>query len=1039
MRPIRACFLAQHPLSFQSVESVWRACANDPRFDAQVLAIPSVFEWGPHRASETRDHVTDYLREAGIRHTTAGRAWLDAWRPDVIFVPSPFDSQRPPEFHVESLAALARLAYVPYGFEIGGGGWQQQQFGASVHNLAWRIYARSERVRALYARYGTRRGENVSVTGHPKLDRLPALLKAAPRTPGHARTVLWNPQLDVQPGDTGWSTFLKYWKELPALVARDFPAMLLIIRPHPQMREKALGTGALTEQDWDAWIRWLSTLRNVLLDDSPEPYAVFATADALISDTSSFLLEFLPTGRPICYLRHPDGPGLNEEGAVVDHYDVANDVQGIAAFVSRVARGEDPTRSRRLEAGREYLHATDGRAGERVRDDLVRSLRPSVLAWGKAIAPAETPLVSVIIPTYRRSPILQQCLHALAQQTFPAHRFEVIVSDDGSGDDTESVVRAMQVPYALTFLTQANSGPARARNAALRHARGEIILILNDDALLEPDAVTIHVERHLVHPDGGLAVLGAFRFPERLRGSLITRIAEDTALLFHYPNMRAEQGTWEQFYTCNISMRRRDLDRIGHFDERFTGPAGEDIELGIRFCNAGGRVEYEPTCVAWHEHPQSVEGLARVGYVRGLAAPLVSLLQPTCTWSTDITPSTLQESRVALAKQESAVLQLRTTLTKIESDRFRLPDGPEGVHVLRPLQDAVRIFYLFHFMRGLLDSRRGWRRWPRPTCNAPARADSWPDRQGRLSRTRHGPRSPADEHEVQDHAPNNRHERCGVACCGAARGFRSVTPGTARIVWHPCTAMTRGRTRFPQSCARAREESLAEREDHRVARHRLRGHQLQSALTGSEREMAEPEHAEHRSRHLHRLSVVVRVSRASAAPCHDIGRHRTALRAHGLQEHSDVAGVSRVQHGRPRVVASDERLRVVHVSHGHRRVAAGGTCAAPQCVARGLVFDEGDHLDPGARRRGKHREAGRRPRIEVAITGPQRLIEEESQLRVDTTLAVLRLDVRAEGTRIVAADDESRDTVVPDLHTGDGDLAVRGDQRRKRRVSGGDG
>lgn len=696
MRPIRACFLAQHPLSFRSVESVWRSCARDPRFEAQVLVIPALSA----RAGGPADDIGAHLRAAGIPHRAASRAWLDAWRPDVIFVPSSAGSSSHPDFSAESLAGVARIACIADDFGIGSDDMPPERFDATVHDLAWRVYAGSERARVLHAR----RGRTVVVTGHPRLDALPAQLQAVPRTAGPTRTVLWTPGHDVRPDGTGRSTFLAWWKALPALVAREFPAMLLVVRPHRRLREVAIATEAITAAEWEEWTRWLGTLGNVLLDESPEPYAVFATSDALLTDGGAFLLEYLPTGRPICHLRHPARAGVADGAAAASHCEVADDLGTITAFLARTARGEDPARRRRLAAAREYLHLVDGRAGERVRDDLARSLRPAPQLWQGAVAKAATPLVSVVIPTFRRAPILRQCLEALARQTFPPTRFEVIVTDDGSGDETESMVRALDVPYALTFLTQANAGPGRARNQALRHARGEIVLILNDDALLEPDAVAIHVERHLLHPEGWLAVLGAFRFPDRLRESLLTRLAEDSALLFHYPDMRAGRGTWEEFYTCNISLRRRDLDAIGHFDERFTGPAGEDIELGIRFFNAGGRLEYEPSCVAWHEHPQSVDGLARVAHVRGLASPLVSLIQPACTWVTDVTPEELRVHRASLAERESTIAALRTSLLAFEKGEVTVPDGPAGVRAVLAARDAVRSVYRYHYIRGLLDS-----------------------------------------------------------------------------------------------------------------------------------------------------------------------------------------------------------------------------------------------------------------------------------------------------------------------------------------------
>src|SRR6187549_3849177 len=91
---------------------------------------------------------------------------------------------------------------------------------------------------------------------------------------------------------------------------------------------------------------------------------------------------------------------------------------------------------------------------------------------------AETPLVSVIIPTRNRSGMLREALMALAEQTLPASAFEVLVMDNCSTDETPQMMRdlAAELPFRVIYhVMPSNRGPARSRNTAAKMARAPIL------------------------------------------------------------------------------------------------------------------------------------------------------------------------------------------------------------------------------------------------------------------------------------------------------------------------------------------------------------------------------------------------------------------------------------------------------------------------------------------------------------------------------------------------------------------------------------
>lgn len=95
-------------------------------------------------------------------------------------------------------------------------------------------------------------------------------------------------------------------------------------------------------------------------------------------------------------------------------------------------------------------------------------------------------LFSIFIPTYNRARLLNRALESCSRQTF--RDFEVMVVDDGSTDDTVSVLKKWvnKAGFRLRWLKQENCGKPRAYNVALEQVRGYFLVVLDsDDCLVE--------------------------------------------------------------------------------------------------------------------------------------------------------------------------------------------------------------------------------------------------------------------------------------------------------------------------------------------------------------------------------------------------------------------------------------------------------------------------------------------------------------------------------------------------------------------------
>src|SRR5262249_39857111 len=119
------------------------------------------------------------------------------------------------------------------------------------------------------------------------------------------------------------------------------------------------------------------------------------------------------------------------------------------------------------------------------------------------------PLISVAIATYDRPELLSECLERFCEQTLPVADFEIVVVDDGSGDErVERVLEEMAGRLPLTWARIEHAGRGAAKNLAVMLARGEVVLFFDDDDWPTPDLLAEHVHAHQAHPAEEIAVLG---------------------------------------------------------------------------------------------------------------------------------------------------------------------------------------------------------------------------------------------------------------------------------------------------------------------------------------------------------------------------------------------------------------------------------------------------------------------------------------------------------------------------------------------------
>lgn len=225
---------------------------------------------------------------------------------------------------------------------------------------------------------------------------------------------------------------------------------------------------------------------------------------------------------------------------------------------------------------------------------------------------------SVVIPAYQAAGVIGDCVRALTHQTVPRERYETIVADDGSADETAAISRQAGADEVLLC---AHGGPAAARNAGVEAARGEIVLFTDADCEPSPEWLE-RMTAPFADPQV-MGVKGAYKTRQR---GLIARLVQLEFEIRYERMARLPQIDFVDGYAA--AYRRALLIEHGGFDVTFPIPSAEDVDLSFRLARAGHRLVFVPDAWVWHRHPASLRTyLVRKGQY-GLWRALLYLRYP---------------------------------------------------------------------------------------------------------------------------------------------------------------------------------------------------------------------------------------------------------------------------------------------------------------------------------------------------------------------------------------------------------------------------
>jgi len=191
------------------------------------------------------------------------------------------------------------------------------------------------------------------------------------------------------------------------------------------------------------------------------------------------------------------------------------------------------------------------------------------------------PYVSIIVAFHNQASYLRKCLLSLVELDYPEDSYEIVLVDDGSSDDWKGAVSDLlqSCRRRLKLLSENDVGPAASRNSGISISEGSIIAITDADCVVDKQWLKHHVKHYSDPKVGGVE----------------GKVETDWDLLSR-PRRTAPAGF--RYVTANMSYRRRTLEDVDLFDERFRWK--EDDELAYRIMKRGWRMASDPAALVYH-------------------------------------------------------------------------------------------------------------------------------------------------------------------------------------------------------------------------------------------------------------------------------------------------------------------------------------------------------------------------------------------------------------------------------------------------------
>ncbi len=384
---LRILFVAELGGKWDSMASVYQAFSERDDCDVDVVLEPIFREVQYSDGSTKREVIyNDWLTPLGINHIPYNCYDMISIRPDITFFSQPYESCTIPMFWPENMAKYTRVVYLPYyaAVIINKDSVEYESFFLlNTQKHSWKIACQSDAMKALYKKHASREGENVVVSGLPKWDYAININSSKVCVPKEwdnklqgKKVFLWNTHFSI--GLSGSQLFTDKMDEFLNLFEEKQNEIALIWRPHPML--ETIIEMYYSQDVYDCY--WALKKRitdssNMLIDNQESYELSFVCADAIISDYSSLMDQFMLMHKPALMLTN-DLPKARFDFAQNELFDYskiefADTLEKQKLFIEEICNNkEDKYVVKQDNVIKQYFKLADGKCGKRLADLLVK-------------------------------------------------------------------------------------------------------------------------------------------------------------------------------------------------------------------------------------------------------------------------------------------------------------------------------------------------------------------------------------------------------------------------------------------------------------------------------------------------------------------------------------------------------------------------------------------------------------------------------------------------------------------------------------------